>query len=87
MTYIPRTLTYNHNQRTKTIKDVELLSLNKPVVVLAEPGMGKSSLLNEISKLSNYQLITATSFLRRPKAMLMNNQSEWWLIDALDEMP
>lgn len=57
MSYTSRKLEYNQDNQTNKINDFDLLKLNKPIVVLAEPGMGKTALLDELSKYPNVQKI------------------------------
>ena len=87
MTYISRKLQYIQDKNLHSINDFELLTLNRSVIVLAEPGMGKTALLDELSKYPNVQKINASSFVRKPKKLLTDNNDVFWLIDALDEMP
>ena len=86
MNYIPRTLIYyDDNLNQITIKDDELLNLNHSVVILAEPGMGKSRLLDYLETADNTVKFTASSFVRKPAKLLQDIKDKIVLIDALDE--
>lgn len=86
MNYISRTLTYrDKDDNLKYITDDELLNVSQSVVILAEPGMGKTSLLEYLSNSDNTVKLTASSFVRRPLGRLKNIGNKVVLIDALDE--
>ena len=86
MNYISRTLTYKDKiDNLKSITDDELLNIKQSVVILAEPGMGKTSLLEHLENSENTVKFTASSFVRRPLVRLKNIENKVVLIDALDE--
>lgn len=86
MKYIARTLTYKgESDNLKSIADDDLLSIEESVVILAEPGMGKTSLLEYLDNSDNTIKFTASSFVRRPLDRLTNMRNKTLLIDALDE--
>jgi MoxR-like ATPase len=66
--YLPRTLTYfDGSGRSHTINEADVASLDRPIVVLGEPGMGKTELLRQISYLTNSTFRSATSFVSHPR--------------------
>lgn len=86
MNYIPRTLTYcDNNLNQIAITDEELLTLNRSIVILAEPGMGKTELLKHLEAFDNTIKFTASSFVRKPLKLLQDGKDKIVLIDALDE--
>ncbi|WP_299328684.1 hypothetical protein [uncultured Psychrobacter sp.] len=86
MNYISRTLTYKDKKdNPKSITDNELLNIKQSVVILAEPGMGKTSLLEHLNNFENTNKFTASSFVRRPLGRLKDIGKSIVLIDALDE--
>ncbi len=62
--------------------ETEALSRGKVLVVLAEPGAGKTDLLAKFGRMWNVERISANIF--RGKTQLQENQP--WIIDALDEV-
>lgn len=76
--YLPRTL-YDHE---KEYSELEILEMFQIVIILAEPGAGKSSLLENFSNQLNVRKKTANTFIYR------NNQerNSILIIDALDEL-
>lgn len=86
MKYIARTLTYkDKNDNLKSIADDEVLNIDQSVVILAEPGMGKTSLLEHLDNSENTIKFTASSFVRTPLGRFKSIKSKVVLIDALDE--
>lgn len=84
--YIHRTLSYYEDNSVSTfIADNELVNLAQSIVILAEPGMGKTSLLEHLSNFENTIKFTASSFIRRPLGRLKGIDNCIVLIDALDE--
>ncbi len=84
--YIKRNLSYtDEKHKTKLISEKELLSCDRnAIVVLGEPGMGKTRLLHELENQFDGKFTTAISFLRQshdqiPKDMFL-------IIDGLDEI-
>lgn len=83
---IPRTLTYVdvHGERRVVTED-ELADLEKPLVVLGEPGMGKTFLLTKLGMAPDHELVTAKGLLRRDPARSVA-ADRVLVIDALDEV-
>ena len=84
--YIPRRLSWIDGQRRRhVLGEGELASQSIPVVVLAEPGGGKSELFRHAAERAGAPLVTATKWLRttRPEALIERGRPLF--IDALDE--
>lgn len=66
--YIPRTLSWIDSAlKPQTVKDRDIVSqFSKPVVILGDPGIGKTWLMEELGKANGLQFICATSLLRQP---------------------
>lgn len=83
-TYIPRQLSYHDKDDGRvTVPEAALGDQPGPLVILGDPGMGKSELLRGLSKKRGYSYLTAAQFLRRPLSALPQGVL---LLDALDEV-
>ena len=76
--YMPRSLTY----QDKTLTEAELLKDEEVVVLLAEPGAGKTDLLGNIASKFKVQRQKASIFKERTSA----TQTNVLILDALDEV-
>jgi hypothetical protein len=65
------------------VQEAALAEQPLPLIVLGDPGMGKSQLLRELGGLDGYEYLTAAQFLRRP---LTSPSKGVLLLDALDEV-
>lgn len=84
--YIPRRLVWTDDQQQRrTFEEAKLACQPTPVVVLAEPGGGKSELFRHAAVQASAPLVTATKWLRtaRPEDLLKPGRPIF--IDALDE--
>ena len=85
--YIPRTLTYiDAKGEPARISDVEIAAISEPVIVLGEPGMGKTWLLREISERANMVWRSAASFVVYPDPASLIRPGSKLIIDGLDEL-
>jgi hypothetical protein len=85
--YIQRTLSYSDGQgERRTVEEAELHTLRPPLVILGDPGMGKTELLDAYAKRQGFTFITARRLLRRPLAELQKDPTRVWVIDAFDEV-
>lgn len=86
MTYISRLLTYTDAAGEHQVaSEADVLSFRGPVVVLGEPGMGKSELLRALAgRIDHADYVTARALMRRPVASGVSNRT--LVIDALDEL-
>ncbi|MGP9820952.1 hypothetical protein ACTZWW_13130 [Salinarimonas sp. NSM] len=62
--FIPRRLAYTENGERKEIADTEVLGLGGPVIVLGEPGMGKTELLKQLAEQAGTGVRRAGVFAR-----------------------
>lgn len=86
LAYVPRRLFWLDGEgRRHTLSEDELIAQRGPVVVLAEPGAGKSELFRQAAAVTGAPLVTATKWLRtvRPEELVRPDLPI--LIDALDE--
>lgn len=85
--YLQRQLTsYDERGNRLEIVDAELPNRTPPAVVLGEPGMGKTWLLEQLAKHSGTDLIRAPSFVRNPQRFKPSEPMQVLVIDALDEV-
>jgi hypothetical protein len=85
--YIPRKVTWTDKDQDSrvTIEDGEVLQkFHQPLVILGEPGMGKTRLMEKFGASQGCQFIRATSFLRKPDASSFCEKRI--VIDGLDEV-
>ena len=94
--YIPRKLEYeikdkDGNTQTNVIEDAQLLDIaqSKPVVILADAGMGKTLLIEQLEKDDKIKTksLSATRLVRRSIESLKALSDHILLIDAFDEVP
>lgn len=84
---ISRTFWYDEpNVGRKTLKQSDLLASSQPIVVLGEPGMGKTELLLWLKQQPGFAYCTARQLnnARPPKKVLGN--AKVLVVDALDEL-
>ena len=70
----------------RRIDDNGIANLREPIVILGEPGSGKSRLLRHISSQNNAVLRSAAAFVTHPNPALLVQRSSILLIDGLDEL-
>ena len=94
--YIPRNLKYeipNNNGKleTITVEDFQLLDIaqSKPIIILADAGMGKTELMKELAKPSHIKTkyLSASDLVQKSVKRLSIQPDETLLIDAFDEIP
>lgn len=94
--YITRKLDYqtqdkNENHRTEVIEDSQLPDLvqSKPVVILADAGMGKTLLMEKLAESSKIRIkfLSASDLVQKSIKRLDIQSDEILLIDAFDEIP
>jgi hypothetical protein len=85
--YVQRTLTYTNDKGTQErINDLELIAVPEPVIVLGEPGLGKTCLLRQLAKQPGWVLRSAASFVAHPNPAALVSAGSKLVIDGLDEL-
>jgi hypothetical protein len=85
--YVQRTLSYsNEKGDPEQVGDLDVLTWQQSVIVLGEPGMGKTYLLRWISDASGWTLRSAASFAAHPDPARLVSKGERIVIDGLDEL-
>lgn len=84
--YIPRTLSWTDSAlKTQTVRDQEIVSrFSEPIVILGDPGIGKTWLMEMLGAQDGHEFIRATSLLRQPDGRSFGNSR--LVIDGLDEV-
>ncbi|MCY3803427.1 MAG: hypothetical protein OXG06_03340 [Gammaproteobacteria bacterium] len=83
--YIPRNLSWIDGEQKKFIGEDSLLKkFPCPLVILGDPGMGKTQLMEKLGTSDGCRFIRATSFLRQVEDS--TPESERLIIDGLDEV-
>lgn len=84
--YIPRTLSWTDAAlKTRTVRDQEIVSqFAGPIVILGDPGIGKTWLMEMLGAQDGHQFVRATSLLRQPDGHSFGNIR--LVIDGLDEV-
>jgi hypothetical protein len=85
--YVSRTLTYlTNNGSIERVVDVDLHNLGRALVILGEPGMGKTWLLRRLASHIGYSFRSAASFVAHPTPAHLVSQGDTIVIDGLDEL-
>lgn len=84
--YFPRHLWFENEQgRVRQIGEDELLTIVGPKIVLGEPGMGKSSLIQELANKLGVKPVAAARFMLSADPSRFITEGKPLLIDGLDE--
>lgn len=84
--YIPRHLHFtDRDGKIRFVSETELLSFEGPKVVLGEPGMGKSQLLNQFADQLGANMVSAVRFMLHKNPTKLVTTGKPLLIDGLDE--
>jgi hypothetical protein len=86
MTYLRRRLWYIENGAQHWLDQDDLLARAEPVIVLGEPGMGKTELLKAIGVKDGNAFCRATKLINRVRAETLIGNATRLVIDALDEV-
>lgn len=88
MNYIARTLTINkHSPDQRAIDESEIPTLDGPLIVLGEPGIGKSALTAAIERTTGAKRVSAGTFYRSENlAPYAVSAERRLIIDGLDEI-
>lgn len=82
--YFPRTLSVIGEPRADCLRDSEVLTIGRSVVVLGEPGMGKSELMKELGRQAGVLVVSAPRFIHSQDPTTFA-KAGLLLIDGLDE--
>ena len=86
-THIKRTLAYEDpEQRRKLIGQDKITSFTEPVVILGDPGLGKSVLTQELGKQAGLRYFHAGTFMRCFGPTLPKDNGDRPIIDGLDQI-
>ncbi|MBU9823923.1 NACHT domain-containing protein [Rahnella perminowiae] len=80
--YFKRTLRQNLSEGQLDFTETELLAASRFIVILAEPGGGKSALMSSLAQQLETSVVTASVF----KAVGADKQNSPLIIDAFDEV-
>lgn len=87
LTYFRRTLWYDNLDKTRElIGEGDLLARPECLVVLGEPGMGKTELLGELANSAGTVRYTARQLINRPDPCSLIQDATVVVIDGLDEV-
>jgi hypothetical protein len=86
VTYFRRQLWFADRNGQHQIEQNELLARNEPVIVLGEPGMGKTELLKSIGKTDGIAYCRAQQLINRTRPETLIGNAKKLVIDALDEV-
>lgn len=83
--YFSRTLRVLDQANKTLIRDSELLAIQRPIVILGEPGMGKSEMIRYLGARAGAPTISASRFMHSKNVGTLVQAGQPLLIDALDE--
>jgi hypothetical protein len=87
MIYVKRRLWYNTAEAERLeVGEDDLLTMAASLVILGEPGMGKSALLKRIAEYTGSPLCTARQLINRSNPRTIIGDKSFIVIDALDEV-
>lgn len=85
--FLPRKLWYHtRDLKQEWIRQDQILELADCLVILGEPGMGKTSLLNDLAATPGAASCTARQLINRPDPRSLLGDMRLLVIDALDEV-
>jgi hypothetical protein len=85
--YVTRTLTYQNNRgEISQLDDDALANLDRPLIILGEPGMGKTRLLARLAEKHEWPLRSAATFVEHPDPARLLRIGQKFVIDGLDEL-
>lgn len=86
MSYFQRKLWFADQNGQHQLKQDNLLMRRELIVVLGEPGMGKTELLKELSAKDGNAFCRAQQLINKPRPETLLGDNERLVIDALDEV-
>ncbi|MFP5459767.1 MAG: hypothetical protein ACLGG7_13610, partial [Bacteriovoracia bacterium] len=85
--YLSRRLTYQDETGNQVpVFDLDIDNMSMPLIVLGEPGIGKSSILEWLSKRHGWKMCHARSFVEHPYPARLVPPGGRLIIDGLDEL-
>lgn len=86
MTYLRRRLWYADKDGQHWLEQDDLFDRAEPLIVLGEPGMGKTELLKAIGRADDNVFCRATQLINRVRPETLIGKAKRIVIDALDEV-
>ena len=86
MTYLRRRLWYVDKDGQHWLEQDDLLARPEPLIVLGEPGMGKTKLLKVIGGKEDNAFCRATQLINRTRPETLIGNAKRLVVDALDEV-
>lgn len=83
---LTRRLWYLDRDKTVQVDEAFLRNGPRPIVVLGEAGMGKSTVLEQLRDMPGYRLCTARKLINSPNPAALLGDGHTLVIDALDEV-
>lgn len=83
---ITRSLWYEAGDQRQTLSQADLPDQTRPLVILGEPGMGKTHLLEWLAQAPRHVLCTARKLINRHDPSTLLGDARVLVIDALDEV-
>jgi len=86
--YIPRTLIVNSGKRNeRAISEADIPSIDAPIIILGDPGLGKTELTKRLESQFGFRRVAAGAFYRNQNSARYRVASDSKLIiDGLDEI-
>lgn len=85
--FLARTLCYTDSTgESVKLRDVDLLKQVAPLIILGEPGMGKTALMRRLGTEDDVCFVSARKLLRETEPRQFVGNAKWLIIDALDEV-
>ncbi|MNJ18216.1 hypothetical protein D3C77_125120 [compost metagenome] len=83
--YVSRKLSYYVDGKQLFVDENELFAIKGPKIILGEPGMGKSSLIDSLANMLGSKAVSANRFMRRSNWLQKGMSESPLLIDSFDE--
>lgn len=84
--YVHRTLTYYNSDEMEQISDISVLEISEPVIILGEPGLGKTRLLRWLAEHAGWEFRSVQAFVNHPDPQRIIPTGTRIVIDGLDEL-
>ena len=83
---IKRTLVYDDSERRRLVEQDDIASFAEPVVILGDPGLGKTVLTEALGERPGMRYVHAGTFQRHAEPGRLIDDGERVVIDGLDEI-